>query len=213
MVLYGLDSKPDGYLRRFIDLAYQLPESEGENFAWNLFQRFSFNENPYHGSYGQLFVNSFSEFARAFGLSLRAQEQCFTGINIVLRLYPRILEFPVVLSFLATLRTFDPNILEELRVGQVEIEHVLNKISRISNMQLKLWAEAAILIEFSKGKNASKRLLEIRRLNSTGLITTGEEEAARNAVQISKYMSQIEDSTPNAVAIILKGLALSTRFR
>jgi hypothetical protein len=213
-VLYGINAKSDGYLRRFIDFAYQLPEpGSNEGFAAHLFNRFSFNEFNFDRNSIEVFLKSFSAFSRAFGLSLRAQEQCFTGMNIVLRTNPKVRAFPVVISFLATLQAFRPGIIGELRTGRLEIDSVLEWISNIKNEEWRFCAEAALRTEFSNGKNANKQLLELNQRLAVGSIPSGQEDAFRIAQRINYHMSQLRDWQPNVVATILSYLELSSRFR
>lgn len=212
--LYGTEMKPDGYLRRFIDLAYQLPEPTADMFAWNLFSRFSFGEFSWRGQMIEAFIRSFSEFARVFGLSLRAQEQCFTEMNIALRANSTVCQFPIVLSFLATLRAFKPEIIQELKTEQTEIESVLEWISDVKIEQCRFQAEAALRVEFSEGRKGSKQLQELRQMTAHGrIIPPGQEETTRKAHGILKAMRKLEDWPPNATAAILSHLALSARFR
>ncbi|MCX6894211.1 MAG: P-loop NTPase fold protein [Verrucomicrobia bacterium] len=210
--MYGVESKPDGYLRRFIDLSYQLLEPSGDAFALNLYNRFAFHEYNWQSGQLEAFLKSFAEFARVFGLSLRAQEQCFTEINIAMRTNLMIRQFPVVITFLATLRASKPGIVEELRKGQMEIEDVMEQISSIKHEIILFWAEATMRIEFQNGKNAKMKLGEIQRWNAVGPIPSGKEETVRRAQRVYGCMQALQEWTHDAVSRILSFLEMSARF-
>lgn len=84
--LYGAGMEVDGYLRRFIDLSFRLPEPDREAFVEMLFGSFGLNELEYpHGSASTL-RRILVEYARRFRLSLREVEQVFTHLNVALRI-------------------------------------------------------------------------------------------------------------------------------
>jgi len=86
--LYGLQMDPEGYLRKFIDLEYQLPQPSSTDFCNYLIDSFGINE---------LLLKRQNQIERCslcryfvilvdmFDISLRVQAQCFMQINMVLR--------------------------------------------------------------------------------------------------------------------------------
>lgn len=211
--LYGMEANPDGYLRRFIDLAYQLPSPSADTYANNLFSRFAFAEVGHWAGDETDFIRSFTEFSEAFSLSLRTQEQCFTEINIALRTNPAIRHFSSILSFLSTLRAFRSSIFEEIMKNQMQIDQLLGWVSNV-NTTYKSWAEAALLVEFSdENKSFAKRLKEIDRLNTPNLVPSGQEIAIEQAKEMRQMINRLEKWKPNVTTCILSLLRLSSGFR
>jgi len=127
--LYGLGMETEGYLRRFIDLAYSLPQPKTEHFCTFLSERFNWREVFEKRAKGKdhfrQLIETFIDLANIFKFSLRVQEQCFTELNLVIRATPldnRI--YPPLLSFLVALKAHEPNIYKKLILNQVDIEEV-----------------------------------------------------------------------------------------
>lgn len=105
--LYGQQMNVDGYLRRFIDLEYQLPMVPSETYCEHLFRQFGIDEllkdrderDKEAGK--QNLLETFSGLASAFGFSLRVQEQCLMRISLALRATPK--HYRLYSQFLATL--------------------------------------------------------------------------------------------------------------
>lgn len=91
--LYGAKLDADGYLRRFIDLEYRLPEPDSEKFATAQFERFGLNP-ALDGKVGDTRYDSdtirhaLPKLFVLFGFSLRTQEQCFSQLGVILRTTP-----------------------------------------------------------------------------------------------------------------------------
>lgn len=106
--LYGAEMDHDGYLRRFIDYEFTLGEPDKIKFSEFLFHKFdipSFFAKKNIGIGHQGFFGSFGEFSTILGLSLREQAQCFTQINVVLRMLEvDAYDFHYMLSFLIILK-------------------------------------------------------------------------------------------------------------
>jgi predicted KAP-like P-loop ATPase len=108
--IYGAEFEAIGYLRRFIDIEYTLPESDLNafidqlyiNFGFNDFfqKRMKFREFQYDKDH---LKDTFKLLANAKKLSLREVEQLFAKINLVIQstaentyLYPALLAFLIV---------------------------------------------------------------------------------------------------------------------
>ncbi len=210
--LYGTDMRPDGYLRRFIDLAYQLPSPTVDSYAASLFGRFALGGVGHWGNDEVEFIRSFSEFARALCLSFRTQEQCFTEMNIALRTNPAIRHFPSILTFFSTLRAFRPEFVDELRRNEIQIDQVFKWISSV-NPTSRLYAEAALLVEFSKDNaSVASRRREIYRLTTPNLVSSGQELEIQYARDVRDLMDRLEKWQPNAARSILSHLTLTSGF-
>lgn len=89
---HGIDI--DGYMRRFVDLEYQLPRPSVEDYVRLLFKKYDLESyfaqrktkgSPYdHGNLVDLFSRLFS----TLDFSLRKQEQCFIELSIVIHTTP-----------------------------------------------------------------------------------------------------------------------------
>lgn len=108
--IYGSEFEAVGYLRRFIDIEYTLPESELDAFIDQLYISFGFNEffnnrmkfNEFRYDKDNL-KDTFKLLANAKKLSLREIEQLFAKINLVIQsttentyLYPSLLAFLII---------------------------------------------------------------------------------------------------------------------
>ncbi len=108
--IYGAEFEAIGYLRRFIDIEYTLPESELDAFIDQLYINFGFNdffqkrmqhrELQYEKDH---LKDTFKLLANAKKLSLREVEQLFAKINLVIQstaentyLYPALLAFLII---------------------------------------------------------------------------------------------------------------------
>jgi len=125
--LYGAGMDVDGYLRRFIDLAYHLPPASCEKFAIYLVQRFDLegvlrNQGLDPVAY---LIGPFVELATLFTLDLRTQEQCFTQLNLVMRIFQPAGLLPYAI-FLIVLRARNAELYARLCRGEASREAVLD---------------------------------------------------------------------------------------
>jgi len=108
--IYGAEFEALGYLRRFIDIEYTLPESDLDAFIDQLYINFGFNDFFQKRMQYQEFQydkdhlkDTFKLLANAKKLSLREVEQLFAKINLVIQstaenihLYPSLLAFLII---------------------------------------------------------------------------------------------------------------------
>lgn len=88
--IYGADFEALGYLRRFIDVEYNLRRVELDNFIGQLFETFDFktffNQRSKYDDFqydAKHLINVFKILAKSKPLSLREVEQLFSKINLV----------------------------------------------------------------------------------------------------------------------------------
>ncbi|KAF0187572.1 MAG: KAP P-loop domain-containing [Desulfobulbaceae bacterium] len=110
--IYGADFDALGYLRRFIDIEYSLPECDIGKFIDQLYQTFGFDDfferrtkYPALRYEVEHLKNVFKMFASALKLSLREMEQIFSKMNLVIHstnetsyLYPALLAYLLVVK-------------------------------------------------------------------------------------------------------------------
>ncbi|MCS6316194.1 MAG: hypothetical protein H8K05_00090, partial [Nitrospira sp.] len=86
--VYGKGLDVDGYLRRFLDLEYSLPDPPTAHFQTFLAEQYQIKKlaRAVHPQAQDISgtVDCFSCFADIFNLSLRTQEQCFATMSIIL---------------------------------------------------------------------------------------------------------------------------------
>ncbi|MBM2837642.1 MAG: hypothetical protein HW415_267 [Deltaproteobacteria bacterium] len=133
--IYGNGMNVDGYLRRFIDVDYRLPETPTEGFCNLLFTKFGFpsyfgNRSVRDARYEKdQLIKTFSRLATIFGFSLRKQEQCFSQLSVVLRTtLPNDNLYPLFLSFLIAFKAANPKLYIAFTTGKTTAEDVLNYI-------------------------------------------------------------------------------------
>lgn len=86
--IYGQEMKPDGYLRRFIDYGVRLPEPKINSYCDYLFRRFRFDEvfsAKQINNEKNTFLKILILLIESYSMSLRAVEQIFTELNVILR--------------------------------------------------------------------------------------------------------------------------------
>ncbi len=94
--VYGTGFNSEGYLKRFFDQEYILPEPDNESYAEFLFEKHSIKEDPRYlvllntDSYGSgnFNVKTFSIISSFFKLGLRDQEQVANSLSAILLVWP-----------------------------------------------------------------------------------------------------------------------------
>jgi hypothetical protein len=129
--VYGGGLNADGYLRRFIDLHYQLPAPNVDRFVSSLFARFeleeAFRQRHPHLQYEATRLREVLEkLFPLFAFSLRVQEQCFTTIAVAIRTTPAGGHlYPLHLGLLVCLRAGNKAIYDQYVKGEATPEMVL----------------------------------------------------------------------------------------
>jgi len=112
--IYGSGMDSDGYLKRFFDLEFKLPDPDPELFAKFLSKKFKFKNYFKDGDSKQVFsephlVNTFVSFSKKYSLSLRAQVKCFIQLNIAIGVISGNDDiYPCYLTFLILLKNSEP---------------------------------------------------------------------------------------------------------
>lgn len=108
--VYGEQFDSEQYLKRFFDQEYLLPAPEHSRYTSMLFERYSLDKfgnyvTPVVGRvYGDtpVYQAIFTEFALAFGMSLRDQEQVAVSLQAVILSWPNgeVMHLPLILFYL-----------------------------------------------------------------------------------------------------------------
>lgn len=117
--VHGAATDADGYLRRFVDFSVNLPAPDVESFCRSLYNRFDlpkfFHARRNKPSEQQALLKALVKFARAYRFSLRAIEQIFTELNVLLRTIPsNSVLHPGLLAFLITFKSRNPQAYQAL---------------------------------------------------------------------------------------------------
>lgn len=136
--VYGVGIDAKEYLRKFIDLEFSVPAPSGKAFTNQLMKRFGFDDVFLERSRfanatfdKDDFVAMFSALAEVYDLSLRAREQCFTRLAVVLEVTPadRVLNVELM-ALLIVLRVQNQSIYDSYIRGVATPEEVMATISQ-----------------------------------------------------------------------------------
>ena len=142
--LYGSEFEARGYLKRFIDLDYRLPEPELGCYCSSLFEKFEINclisKRPvaYDGS-NQNELNDLEYYLGYFmssaGMNLRDQEQIVSKLRVVLQTVPaNQYLYPITLSILLFLRSYkDSEIHASFMSGNLTAKDFMTFIESLPN--------------------------------------------------------------------------------
>jgi hypothetical protein len=200
--IYGSGFDAQRYLKRFIDIDFQLPESEPGDYCSYLLNRFGIrelmvkNQNTNQQSKFDELNLFLGYFMSSAGMSLRDQEQMVARLRIVLQTIPRgESRFPMQLSFLLFLREWNSDTYNALIKGVVDIEDFLAHRDRLPRLKetsekVKFYVsqdifEALILAAASDFGVNSDRLK-----NYENIVNAGSESADfRKANKILEYIN------------------------
>jgi hypothetical protein len=140
--LYGSEFDATGYLRRFIDLDYRLPEPQAGDYCDYLFKYFGVNElmqiksNKLAGYAIEKLKFSLGGLMGAAKMSLRVQEQTISRLRIVLQTIPK--HEPVyenILSLLLFLREWNANIYASITEGKIDLDQIIPQIEALPKIK------------------------------------------------------------------------------
>lgn len=142
--LYGSGMDADGYLRRFIDLIYKLPEPEPEIYANFLMKALGIDEvlgkliSPISDKLFQEFCISYHIISNEQDFSLRDHEKCLLKANLVLRTFK--LHDPLFIIYLPMLLILQVKhpVFYKKYISQEISEKELNEIIKYQNITLKI---------------------------------------------------------------------------
>lgn len=199
--LYGSEFDATGYLRRFIDYDYQLPEPQSGYYCDYLFKYFGIDElmlkrnstrNPDEIEQLKFNLGGLMSAAR---MSLREQEQTISKLRIVLQTIPRDRRiYAGILSLLLFLREWKKNIYADIKEGKIELDNILSQIEALPNIKAVSddsidmgIIEAYFLIileELKMGRFIEPRIEHYKKLaKSDGLNTNNEVRKAQQIIR------------------------------
>lgn len=132
--VYGEGLNTSEYLRRFIDVEFNLPKASNKPFTNHLVSKFSLKEK-FDERKGELsydfanFIETFNSLCGIFDLTLIAREQCFTKIAIALNNTPsNNYLFPELLTSLIILGATDKATYINFIFGSATVTSILDLI-------------------------------------------------------------------------------------
>lgn len=133
--LYGVGMNVDGYLRRFIDLEYQLPKASVDEYCNFLFDEFGLRElfatRKVDENECRDFLETFTKLAQIFNFSLRQQEHCFAQFSLALRTTrENQYIYPIFLAFLVAFKTANRELYNEFISENISSEQVIDYIKK-----------------------------------------------------------------------------------
>jgi hypothetical protein len=137
--MYGQGMNTSGYLRRFIDLDFNLPASELKAFCHAQFQRFGLEEFfekrvPELRHDRKNVTDAFISFFSGFNLSLREQEHCFASLSLAVRTTEENRTiYPFLLALLIILKIKQPGLYADFVAQRVAHEEILKTINSTSS--------------------------------------------------------------------------------
>ena len=130
--IFGMDN-PDGYIRKFIDLEYHLIEPDKGDFSNYLIHKLKIEDFVKHIREGNYQLEDLSditsELFQLFDLKLRQQEQFFSQLVIILKLFPNAGDFHFsYLCLLLILSNYYREMFLEFSNGEMTGEQLLQFI-------------------------------------------------------------------------------------
>ena len=178
--LYGSEFDAAGYLKRFIDIDYRLPEPSIGCYCSYLFERFEINlllskRQSLNSSYDLDDLSFYLGYLMSSAqMSLRDQEQLVSRLRVILQTIPTNQSiFPVTLSVFLFLRDFYPKIYTSVIKGNVTFKDFLDCIESLQNEKeafnvfSKLEKETGFTERFRKGRLEGVFLSCLRELSNT----------------------------------------------
>lgn len=223
--IYGYKIDAENYLRRFIDLSYQLPQAKPDKFCEYLFEKFDLASifkarNDKFGSRDydkEQLIGVFSAFSDIFGLSPRVQEQCFGQFAIVVRTMPINKSIhPILLAFLIALKAANETLYYDFVSRKEDPAKVLEYIKRFGRGQSFLYenygeALEAYLVSGFSSINDFRRIIQSYLTMSRQENTPNEdqERAARIADTLNNLMQNRYQETTTSLA---KRIEMAEKF-
>lgn len=157
--LYGQGMDARGYLHRFVDLEYQLPEPEPGRFARFLYEAHNIGD-LIGETQGARVCEIVMWCCEEFDFSLRGQKQYFMRLELVSRVLKQQSDWSSVpwkfLALLVALRRGNPELYSDLRSKKEKKEEVRSLVDRLGNGLQKLGIGASTKTDVQQLRAAVK---------------------------------------------------------
>lgn len=178
--IYGNDFESKGYLKRFIDIEYSLPESDLDAFIDKLYESFGFTQffkkreqrRAFQYEYEHL-KNVFKLIASKMAYSLRDIEQLIARINLVIHsTKENVYLYPALLAFLVATKDSNPKIYSDYINPKSTPERIIEYLysllpedERLESVECALIEGFLIAAKISTNKATLGDCLEIHKQN------------------------------------------------
>jgi hypothetical protein len=224
--LYGSEFDATGYLRRFIDLDYRLPEPQAGHYCDYLFKYFGINElmqrrSNRNSSEIELLQRSLAGLMSAAKMSLRAQEQTVSRLRIVLQTIPKHEQvYGNILSLLLFLREWNTNIYADIIEERIDLDQIMPQIEALPKIKEgsrnfvdigKIEAYFLLILgELEMPHLAQPRLDVYKRLDTS--VATTEVEKAKQVLKTYGYFSSHGDAKNIGFRETVRRIAITNNF-
>ena len=220
--VYGQGIDADEYLRRFIDLEFLLPKPEAEAFTESLFLRFEFDKFFERQTQVDLsdgkktLIDVFNKLSDYFDLSLRAREQCFTRIRVVMMTTSENgFRSPYLLTALIILKAAAPSLYRryafEGGAAKEVIEHLSKKKGDVQMLHTHLGLLMAANLIAAKPDNFQDELHEYAAKIQDESLSKDERERANRLIELVNYIKK--DRYKPALSYVINKIELSEQFK
>lgn len=153
--IYGSGFEAIGYLRRFIDIEYNLSNKNIDNFIEKLYDDFNFDSFfSKRMQYQSLaydkehLINTFKLLAKHKNLSLRETEQIFSKLNLVIRATEKnVYLFPALVVFLLIVKEFHSEIYNKYINESPGCDEIIKLLYEMIPQKIRLDSFECMLIE------------------------------------------------------------------
>jgi len=204
--LYGDGMNVDGYLRRFIDLEFNLPSANKKVYCSTLFERFGIKGYLKSRKTREAqceedhFIETFSELSGVFNFSLRVQEQCFSQFSIALRTTPPNYKLcPTLLAGLICIKAAFPTLYKEFASGNTDANSIVKSIARIESGQKFLDSDEGMIFEALLLSSKCRRgdfqtlITTYEKLIQNESISEPDKAKAARMLELFNYVRQQDD--------------------
>ncbi|MBA2722924.1 MAG: AAA family ATPase [Methylibium sp.] len=213
--VYGVGINAREYLRRFIDLEFQVPQVSGKPFIKHLLKRFELDE-VFSERTGDLrsdmsnFVDFFCFLAKTTGMSLRTQEHCVARLALVLDQTPSNYHLhPVLAATLIVTRAMHSQLFSKIRSGAASTEALMEWLRSLdTGCTFKDRASVAIesymnAADPNETRQAQRRQrLEAQANNS--VLDSGERSHASEVLQFTGHLAGSFHGAPSLAYVMNK---------
>ena len=223
--MYGHGMNTNGYLRRFIDLDFNLPVPEISAFCDAQFQRFGLEEfftkrGPDLRYDRDNVTKAFISFFRGFDLSVREQEHCFTLLSLAVRTTDENHQiYPFLLVVLIILKIKRPGLYADFVAQRVGHEEIIKSIKSTAPGREFLQDNygLALEIQLAACQSRDKSLADIAKIyaekaNDNSIAETEKKRAANIAELIKRYAWQSFRGVEGCLNYLVQKIDLVSHF-
>jgi hypothetical protein len=220
--VYGDGINSNEYLRRFIDIEYNLPKPNPKAFTKHLFGRFGFDDffkDRANSAFERNDIEEvFTSLSDLFDLSLRAREQCFTMLRVAMLMTPGNYQFyPFLLTALIILKLASPSLYKLYALEDGSSSDVVTSLKSMRGGEDFLYTRAGISLEAyligakAYRYNKTAELESYEQLAASG--TTAEKDKDRAKQLIDFFTDSSFNNSIPSLKDVVKKIELIQQFK